>query len=54
MTKHSPEIRPPGHETDLFLPEPESILHGRQVKTCGSDHWMHADGNWLQHIYVYN
>ena len=41
MTKHSPENRPPGHETDLFLPEPESVLHDRKM-TCGSDHWMHA------------
>ena len=26
MAKHSPENRPPRHETDLFLPEPESVL----------------------------
>ena len=51
MTKHSPENRPPGHETDLFLPEPESVLHDRKM-TCGSDHWMHA--RWkLASTYIY-
>ena len=52
MAKHSPENRPPGHETDLFLPEPESVLES-------TDGW-HAEvttgcmrKNWLQHSYKY-
>ena len=52
MAKHSPENRPPGHETDLFLPEPESVLES-------TDGW-HAEvttgcmqQDWLQHSYKY-